>query len=88
MEEFNLVIEPTLKFAYMAAYEAMYPKESKHHCWDKIETEWLRVRLLNSRKPAGAEDIQTYGSRIAAAVLKSVNSVAAAFPNRLRNGDD
>ena len=65
--------------AYEDAYKAIYPKESKDHCWKEIEVEWLRVRLLNSRKPAGAEDIQTYGSRIGAAVLKSVNVIAKSF---------
>jgi hypothetical protein len=60
--------------AYRAAYKAMYPKEC--HSWDEIEGEWLRVQMLNCRKPAGAEDIQTYGSRIGDAVLKAINSAA------------
>jgi hypothetical protein len=66
--------------AYRATYSAIYPKESKRHFWDDIQGEWLRVKLLNSRKPAGAEDIQTYGSRIGGAILKAVN--IARFPSR------
>jgi hypothetical protein len=72
--------------AYEIAYKAIYPKEYKDHCWKEIEVEWLRVRLLNSRKPAGAEDIQTYGSRIGAAVLKSVNPVAKFFKLKREEG--
>jgi len=73
-------------FAYRAAYEAMYPKEFNCHSWDEIEGEWLRVQVLNCRKPAGAEDIQTYGSRIGDAVLKAVNNAAKALKPK-REGD-
>jgi hypothetical protein len=74
------------KPAYEIAYKAMYPKEHKDHCWNEIEAEWRRVRLLNSIKPDGAEDIQTYGSRIGAAVLKSVNPVARFFKLKREEG--
>ncbi len=72
--------------AYEVAYEAMYPEESNCHRWGDIEAEWFRVRLLNSRRPAGADDIKTYGSRIAAAVLKSVNPVAKFFNPKKEKG--
>ena len=72
---------------YETVYKAMYPKEHKAHCWNEIEAEWRRVRLLNSIKPAGAEDIQTYGSRIGAAVLKSVNSVSRRFNLERKGGE-
>jgi hypothetical protein len=70
--------------AYEAAYKALYPKEVRP--WGDVEREAIRVQDLNSRKPPGARDIQTYGSRIAEAVVAAVNETARAL-RKAKDGD-